>query len=183
MSFQFALANPKKPGYNTEQVDEFIARAREQYANFDQNVLPANRVRAVEFDLVHGGYDIAAVDAAIARLEDAFAAKEIKFELAAKGEYAVIDKYERIKDLLFSRVERPRGQKFSRVQWIMRGYNRKQVDSLCEHIERHFVAGAPLTVAEVRSSIFKATRGGYVEGQVDAFLDRTIELLQIEANR
>jgi DivIVA domain-containing protein len=183
MSFQFELADAKKPGYQTQQVDEFIAKARLQYANFDEALLPANRIRAVEFDLVHGGYDIAAVDAAIARLEDAFAAKEIKLEIATKGEYAITDRYERIKDLLFARVERPRGQKFSRVQWIMRGYNLKQVDSLCEHIERHFVSGAPLTVAEVRSSIFKATRGGYVEGQVDAFLDRTIELLQIEANR
>ena len=183
MSYQFKLADAKKPGYQIDQVDEFIAKARAQYGDANQELLPANRVRAVEFDLVHGGYDIASVDAAIARLEDAFAAREIKHQLETKGDYAITDRFESTKELLFGRVERPKGKKFSRVKWIMRGYNRKQVDALCEHIERHFVSGAPLTVSEVRSSIFKATRGGYVEGQVDAFLDRTIELLQIEANR
>jgi DivIVA domain-containing protein len=35
----------------------------------------------------------------------------------------------------------------------------------------------------VRRAIFKANRGGYVESQVDAFIDRVVEILQIEKNR
>jgi DivIVA domain-containing protein len=31
--------------------------------------------------------------------------------------------------------------------------------------------------------VFNAKRGGYVEAQVDAFVDRAIEALQIEQNR
>jgi DivIVA domain-containing protein len=31
--------------------------------------------------------------------------------------------------------------------------------------------------------VFNAKRGGYVEAQVDAFIDRVVELLQLEQNR
>lgn len=183
MAHQFAHADQKHPGYEPTQVDEFIAKARAQFANFDLEVLPSDHLRRVEFDLVHGGYEIAAVDDAIARLEDAFAKHEIQRQIAKGGQYAVDDRHARIKEILIGRTERPAGTKFARVSWIMRGYNRKQVDALAAHIERHLMSEAPLSVSDIRGSIFKATRGGYVEGQVDAFLDRVIEILQIEANR
>ena len=183
MAHQFAHADQKHPGYEPTQVDEFIAKARAQFANFDLEVLPSDHLRRVEFDLVHGGYEIAAVDDAIARLEDAFAKHEIQRQIAKSGQYAVDDRHARIKEILIGRTERPAGTKFARVAWIMRGYNRKQVDAIAEHVERHLVSGAPLSFAEVRGAIFKASRGGYVEGQVDAFLDRVIELLQLEAHR
>ena len=183
MAHQFAHVDNKHPGYEPTQVDEFIAKARAQFANFEVEILPSDHLRRVEFDLVHGGYEIAAVDQAIARLEDAFAQREIQRQIAKAGQYAVDDRHARIKELLIARTERPAGKKFARVSWIMRGYDRKQVDNLAAHIERHLLSEAPLSVNEVRESIFKATRGGYVEGQVDAFLDRVIELLQIEVNR
>jgi DivIVA domain-containing protein len=66
---------------------------------------------------------------------------------------------------------------------LLRGYSRKQVDALCEHITRHFDSQAAITVDEVRRVVFNAKRGGYVEAQVDAFIDRVIEALQIEQNR
>lgn len=183
MAHQFAHTDQKHPGYEPAQVDEFIAKARAQFADFEQEILPADHLRRVEFDLVHGGYEISAVDEAIARLEDAFAKHEIQRQIAKSGRYAVDDRHARIKEILLGRTERPAGNKFTRVSWIMRGYDRKQVDALAAHIERHLLSEAPLSLSEVRGSIFKATRGGYVEGQVDAFLDRVIEILQIEASR
>lgn len=180
MAHQFALADNKHPGYDTAQVDEFIAKARAQFGNFETEILPSDHLRRVEFDLVHGGYQISAVDEAIARLEDAFAKNELQRQIAQKGKYAVEDRQARLKEIVIGRTERPKSHKFSRVSWIMRGYDRKQVDALAAHIERHLMSGAALSVADVRGSIFKATRGGYVEGQVDAFLDRVIELLQVE---
>lgn len=183
MAHQFALADANQPGYDVAQVDEFISKARSQFADFNSQILPSGHLRRVEFDLVHGGYLIGAVDDAIARLEDAFAKNEIRRQLANAGKYAIDDRFARIKEILIGRTERPAGSKFNRVSWIMRGYNRNQVDQLAAHIERHLNSGAPLSVAEVRGAIFKASRGGYVEGQVDAFLDRVIELLQLEIHR
>jgi DivIVA domain-containing protein len=49
-------------------------------------------------------------------------------------------------------------------------------------IQKHLDAGEKLQLNVVRRSIFKAKRGGYVEAQVDAFLDRVAEILQIEKN-
>jgi len=183
MAHQFELAGKNQTGYDTSQVDEFISKARAQFSNFDLQILPSDYLRRVEFDLVRGGYLIGAVDDAIARLEDAFAKNEIERQLAKAGKFAVDDRYARIKDIVIGRTERPAGSKFNRVSWLMRGYNRKQVDAIAAHVERHLVSGAPLSVSEVRGSIFLASRGGYVEGQVDAFLDRVIELLQLEAHR
>jgi DivIVA domain-containing protein len=117
------------------------------------------------------------------KLEDSFAAREIQRQKAEKGSYAVVDRLARVVELIRGRVERPKGKKFSNTGILLRGYNRKQVDSLCEHIARHLDSQAPIALDQVRRVVFNVKRGGYVEAQVDAFLDRVIEALQIEQNR
>jgi DivIVA domain-containing protein len=69
------------------------------------------------------------------------------------------------------------------VGYLLRGYDRKQVDQLCNQVSVHLASGTPLQLNVVRRAIFKAKRGGYVESQVDAFIDRVVEILQIEKNR
>ncbi|MEY3677177.1 MAG: hypothetical protein RL351_404 [Actinomycetota bacterium] len=165
------------------QVDAFVALARRQYADAAQEILTANQLRNTEFDLVHGGYDLVAVDAAMDRLEDSFAAREIQRQKLFRGDFAVKDRLERIKEIVLGRLDRPKRRKFSSVGWLLRGYDRKQVDKLCAQIEQHLKSGSQLNLNVVRRSIFKAKRGGYVESQVDAFIDRVVEILQIEKNQ
>lgn len=183
MSFSFQLANKKTMGYVTTQVDEFISRARAQFGNPSLGLITSDEIRRVEFDLVKGGYAIQPVDAAIERLEETFAAREIQHQKIEKGEYALADRLARITEIMRGRLERPERKKFSTTGWLLRGYSRKQVDALCARIARHLDSGANLTASEVRNSIFQAKRGGYAESQVDAFIDRVIEALQIEAAR
>lgn len=183
MSFSFPLAKPDKPGYDKVQVDAFVALARRQHTDAAQEILTANQLRNTEFDLVHGGYDLVAVDAAMDRLEDSFAAREIQRQKLFRGDFAVKDRLERIKEIVLGRLDRPKRKKFSSVGWLLRGYDRKQVDQLCVQIEQHLKSGSQLHLNVVRRSIFKAKRGGYVESQVDAFIDRVIEILQIEKNQ
>jgi DivIVA domain-containing protein len=183
MSFTFPRVEPKKPGYSSDQVDAFIARARDQFNNPETALVTANDVRNTEFDLVHGGYEPEIVDGAMDKLEDSFASREIQRQKAEKGSYALDDRLSRVVDLVRGRTERPKGQRFSKSGWLLRGYSRKQVDALCEHIERHLVSGAAITLSDVRRVVFNAKRGGYVEAQVDAFIDRVVEVLQIEQNR
>lgn len=183
MSFSFPLAQPDKPGYEKSQVDSFVAMARAQYADASQDILTANQLRNTEFDLVHGGYDLVAVDTAMDRLEDAFAAREIQRQKLFRGDFAVNDRLERITEIVRGRLERPKRKKFSNVGFLLRGYDRKQVDLLCAQVADHLNSGNQLHLNVVRRAIFTAKRGGYVESQVDAFIDRVVEILQIEKNR
>lgn len=183
MSYSFPLALPDKPGYDKAQVDAFIAMARSQYADASVEIVTSNQIRNTEFDLVGGGYDIGAVDTAMDRLEDAFASREIQRQKSTRGELAVEDRLARISEIVNGRLVRPKGKKFSNVGLLLRGYNRKQVDDLCNQVAKHLASGTPLQLNVARRAIFKATRGGYVESQVDAFIDRVVEILQIEKNR
>ncbi|MFM1956628.1 MAG: hypothetical protein RLZ41_27 [Actinomycetota bacterium] len=183
MSYSFSFAAADKPGYETTQVDAFIAKARTQYSDATLELVTSNQLRNTEFDLVHGGYDIIAVDTAMDRLEDAFAAREISRQKQSRGEHAVEDRLARIVEIVSGRLVRPKRKKFSNVGYLLRGYDRKQVDQLCNQVAVHLASGTPLQLNVVRRAIFKANRGGYVESQVDAFIDRVVEILQIEKNR
>lgn len=183
MSYSFPIAEAKKSGYDKAQVDKFVDLARQQYGDSNLEIVTSNIIRNTEFDLVDAGYLISAVDTAMDRLEDAFAAREIQRQRLFRGEFAVSDRLERIVEIVKGRLSRPKRKKFSHVVWLLRGYDRKQVDALCTQIENHLSDGISLQLNVVRRSIFKAKRGGYVESEVDAFIDRVIEILQIEKNR
>jgi DivIVA domain-containing protein len=183
MSFTFPKAGPKQPGYAPEQVEAFLSRARSQFNNPVDSGVTAYDVRNTEFDLVHGGFIPEIVDGAMDKLEDSFASREILRQKTEKGSYALDDRFARVLELIRGRLERPKGKRFSNTGLLLRGYSRKQVDALCEHITRHFDSQAPISIVEVRRVVFNAKRGGYVEAQVDAFIDRVIEALQIEQNR
>lgn len=183
MSFTFPKTGPKRPGYSPSQVDDFLAKAREQFNNPRADGLTAHDVRNTEFDLIHDGYEPDVIDGAMDKLEDSFASREIKRQKEERGSYAIDDRLARVIELVRGRLERPRKKRFASTGLLLRGYSRKQVDALCEHIQRHFDSQAPIGIDEVRRVVFNAKRGGYVEAQVDAFIDRVIEALQIEQNR
>jgi DivIVA domain-containing protein len=183
MSFTFPRVAKKKPGYSIEQVDAFLGRARAQFNNPAEGGVSAYDVRNTEFDLLPGGYAPEVVDSAMDKLEDSFASRELQRQKNERGSYALDDRYERVIELVRGRIERPRKQRFAGTGLLLRGYSRKQVDSLCEHIMRHLESGAPLVMDEVRRVVFNSKRAGYVEAQVDSFIDRVIEALQIEQNR
>jgi DivIVA domain-containing protein len=74
-------------GYNAKQVDQFLQRARVSFENphAAAEVIKSADVRAVSFDPVKGGYAAAGVDAALDRLEDAFARRERDDLIAARA--------------------------------------------------------------------------------------------------
>lgn len=182
MSNKFERAKGRKHGYSVEQVDAFVEMARQQYERPEGLLLASERVRETEFDLVRGGYEVSAVDSALDRIEDALADRELKRKLEKRGEHAIADQLERTSEVVRTRAERPKGKRFERVSWPARGYNLKQVDALCNLILEHLVNSEPLLMSEVRRIVFSAQRGGYAENQVDAFIDRVIQILHIERN-
>ena len=182
MTKKFALTKGRKHGYSVEQVDAFVEMARQQYENPEGYLLASERVRETEFDLVRGGYDVIEVDSALDRIEDALADRELKRKRESRGEHALLDQMQRTSEIVKTRAERPKKKRFERVSWPARGYNRKQVDVLCNLVLEHLVNSEPLTMSEVRRIVFSAQRGGYAENQVDAFIDRVIQILHIERN-
>jgi DivIVA domain-containing protein len=178
MSKTFVRTSPGTYGYNTEQVDAFIALAKEQFQHPDQKQLDVQTIRAMRFDLVKGGYSISAVDSATEKLEDVFAERELQRSRLELGQLVFQDMFNELSQLLASRVSRSKGKRFNRRAWPNRGYNTKQVDLLCSQVAKHLDRVETLTVRDVRLSAFKSRRGGYAEHQVDAFIDKVVELIQ-----
>ncbi|GAB2708267.1 DivIVA domain-containing protein [Arthrobacter bambusae] len=169
-------------GYNAKQVDQFFQRARLSFENRAEAAekIGSTDVRAVSFDPVKGGYDANAVDAALDRLEDAFARRERDELIAAEGEEAWLLKIGKLSGVLRGRLHRPDGERFRRPdKKRARSYNIAEVDALCVSLIGYLENDKPLSVDNVRRAAFSEARGrdGYEEAQVDAFLDRVVELM------
>ncbi|MEZ2391131.1 DivIVA domain-containing protein [bacterium RCC_150] len=178
----FQRVERSKYGYNARQVDEFFQRARISFENRAgaSEKIGSNDVRAVSFDPVKGGYDASTVDAALDRLEDAFARRERDELVAAEGEEAWLLKIGKLSGVLRGRLHRPDGERFRRPEKKRaRSYNVAEVDALCVALIGYLEHDQPLSVDKVRRAAFTEAKGqaGYEEAQVDAFLDRVVELM------
>ena len=178
MSFPFPRAKPNKLGYRPADVDEFIAEAREVFNSNQIDAAPNIRVK--EFTLEKGGYSVSAVDAALDKLEDTFVARKLQRIIDAGQLDDLLDRLNELKVLLVGRVERPARKRFSTTGYIYRGYSRKEVDLFVGQVNAHLDGGEKMSVDAVRKVLFTPKRGGYVESQVDLFIDKVVELIQIE---
>lgn len=176
----FKTASRNKYGYQIEQVDAFMALARRQFGEPKLGLLSAAQVRQNEFDLAKGGYDIAEVDAGVDRLEDVFAKRELERQRIQLGDYLMSTRMARFVASLQGRLALKARRRFSHHTLLLRGYSRKEVDAFCALVARHLETGESMSVQDVRTTVFKAKRGGYAENEVDAFIDRVIEVLQLE---
>lgn len=169
-------------GYNAKQVDQFLQRARVSLETPESASHPINSsdVRGVSFDPVKGGYSAAVVDAALDRLEDAFARRERDELIAERGEEAWLREIGNLSGILRGRLHRPDGERFRRpAKKKARSYNTADVDRLCRELVAYLEQDKPLSVDNVRRAVFRPAVGedGYEETQVDAFLDRVVELM------
>ena len=169
-------------GYNARQVDEFLQRARISLETPAAAARPIKSldVRAVSFDPVKGGYSATTVDAALDRLEDAFARRERDELIAEQGEEAWLRQIGQLSATLRGRLHRPDGERFRRpAKKKTRSYNTRDVDRLCADLIGYLEEDKPLSVDNVRRAVFRPAVGqdGYEETQVDAFLDRVVELM------
>ncbi|KLU11189.1 DivIVA domain-containing protein [Kocuria sp. SM24M-10] len=181
---------PRSPegaqGYDVAEVDAFLARVREALEGPGPSPLEgrapllSTHVRATVFSGARGGYRPEAVDEVLDTAEDALAAAEREQVLCLRGPEAWQQHVEALTVLLRGRIERPRAQRFrhprrSRAQ----GYSAAHVDVLCERLGARLTDSGPLDPAELRGAVFPPAHGerSYEEQQVDAFLDRAVQLL------
>ena len=172
----FPLATGRVQGYHRAAVDAFLSGARARFGRSD-GALTAAQVREASFPLAKRGYDVAAVDRALARLEDACAERERQRAIDTAGaEVWVRDARAKAQEVL-DHLSRPPRQRFARTGRLTYGYRVEEVDFVADRIARYLRDGEAITVEQVRTAAFRMQRHGYREEQVDALLDATIEII------
>jgi DivIVA domain-containing protein len=164
-------------GYEKRAVDAFLAQARAAFEADEAGTLRSGEVRAAAFPLVRHGYAIAPVDAALGRIEDAFAAREREQAMSRRGARAWVAESRETAQTILDRLSRPRGRRFARVGVLHYGYRVDEVDLVAEKLARYIASGDPVTPEQVRAVAFRMQRGGYHETQVDAVLDGVVEVM------
>lgn len=162
-----------------DQVEDFLEEARRAYTSDrpDVGVVSAASIRTMAFAMQKGGYSPSHVDAALERLEDAFAARERERTLAQVGDAAWYARARGSAQEILNRLARPAGKRFSRVGSLTRGYDPKDVDPFAAKLTAYFQSGKPMTVDQVRTVVFRTKRRGYNETQVDLLLDAVIDVM------
>jgi DivIVA domain-containing protein len=170
-------------GYRVDEVEEFLAEARAAYERSEDgtdtgaDALDAAAIRRTAFGMERGGYSPGHVDAALERLEDAFAERERESAYRSVGDKAWFSQARDGATEILDRLARPDKQKFRRVGGLTEGYNRREVDRFCTRLRRYFREGEKVGVDEVRTVAFRAERGGYREWEVDLLLDSVIDVM------
>lgn len=172
----FAETHGSTKGYDKRAVDEFLVRARSAF-EADSEPMTSADVRLAAFPLVRRGYVIAAVDAALGRIEDAFAAREREAAVGTEGAHAWVGQTRETAQVVLDRLSRPRGQRFQRVGPLRYGYRIAEVDLVADKLATYLETGESVSVEQVRAVAFRMQRGGYREAQVDAVLDAVIEVM------
>lgn len=176
MNAPFPTSKTKKSGYNREQVDAFLERARLSYDGVEPNggAITSSDLRMVAFDLQRGGYAVRFVDAALDRLEDVFFEREKREALRSFGDQAWLNALQMQATELRNRLEAERGHRFRRTGPFTTGYDRNEVDLVLDRILLYLNGLTPMTAMEVRDTVFHTQLRGYSEDQVDAFLDAVV---------
>lgn len=167
-------------GYHPEWVDAFFEEARSAYeGGIPQEVFSYPQVGQAAFPLKIGGYDTRAVDAALNRLESAFVQRDRMDFISVNGETGWFAHVAEQATGLYPRLLRPAGQRFSHPDGRERGYKANEVDRLLDRLTAFFDEGTPLDVKEVRLALFSSAKenDAYREDQVDAYLNRVVEIL------
>jgi DivIVA domain-containing protein len=169
----------KRNGYDPDEVQAFLDSARAAYSTpmSEPATLTAEEIRHTAFSMRKDGYSPSHVDAALERLEDAFAARERDRALAEAGQEEWTAHVRSTAQAILDRTARPEGHKFKRVSFLTTGYSPEDVDRFARKIRGYFEQGRPLTVDEVRTVAFRPRRGGYSEAQVDLVLDSVTSVM------
>lgn len=175
----FPLAERGQLGYQPEEVDAFLERARDTYDQGSDvlSSVTAQEIRGLAFPLKKRGYSARFVDAAMDRLEEVFYERERRARMAQIGEEAWWAEVGQLLREVRGRLDRPRGKRFRTRGIFASGYRKSQVDAFLDRVSALFAGDDQLTTAEVRGVVFHSQWRGYSEDQVDALLDAVVELL------
>ncbi len=179
MSTTFPRTRKSVRGYDVDQVEDFLEDARKAYTadRAEERIVTADSIRQVAFAMQKGGYSPSHVDAALERLEDAFAAREKQRVISLAGDTEWFARARTAAQEIIDRLSRPRAQRFNRVGLMTTGYDVKEVDQFADRLNNYFQKGKPLAIDDVRTVAFRGSKRGYSETQVDLVLDAVIDVM------
>lgn len=179
MMSTFPRARRSQPGYDIEQVEDFLEDARRAYATDARaaTAIDSSAIRRMSFTMQKGGYSPGHVDAALERLEEAFARREHERGILEHGEERWYSMVRVRAEQALAQLRQSDGQRFRRVSRISRGYRMAEVDRFAARIVEYLQDGPDMTAREVRTAQFDAQFGGYDEDEVDALLDTVVSLM------
>ena len=177
----FPKAQRGEFGYDPDEVDRALRVARERYENFDNGSggkrLTAKSIRHTAFTMRKRGYSAPHVDAALERLEDAVAVREREERIKQIGREAYEGETKDAARAVLKRIQRPAGERFTRVSVFQRGYAVGEVDEFCDRVDAFLRGNAAMTLREARGVAFAPKRHGYEEGQVDLLIDALVDVM------
>lgn len=163
----FPLNATDIPGYSPDQVDALLARVKTQYQNPERRLVTSAMLAVVKFDLVPGGYQIAAVDDALAKVADTFDEREIARRLQQEGKAAIAGELTGMLKIIRPILESKAAESFSPAR---NGYSRKLVSALLKKISvKRGEVIAPES-HELRTMNLGRSGSGFDRTQVDEFL-------------
>jgi len=169
---RFPTTTGQIPGYNQEQVDVLFERLHKQYLNPELRLLNSDLLGVVKFDLDPGGYQIPAVDQALAKLAETLLERETAGKVRSSGKEQVAAELASNLRAIKQVLDLGPDKSFSRIKG---GYRRSQVKSLLKKIDvRRGEITAPETY-ELRIASFSRSSSGYDRTEVDEFLGRVIK--------
>lgn len=179
VSSTFPRTRRSRRGYDVDQVEDFLEEARNAYSAESDSpaALTSAAIRHTAFSLQRGGYSPSHVDAALERLEDAFASRERDRARATAGDEVWFTEARGTAKQIIDRLARPKGKRFRRAGFLSEGYDPKKVDAFGSRLADYFLKGTPMSVESVRMVAFPSKKGGYQEAQVDVFLDTVVEVM------
>ena len=180
MTSTFPLARKRSPGYDTAEVDTFLDRARASYSlpPGHDDAVSSLEIRRTAFRVVRkNGYSARHVDAALERLDEAFAAREREHAIAQRGAEDYYAEIRATAQAIIDRLARGDGKRFRRVGPFTRGYDPKDVDAFALRVSAYFEQSRSLPIEIVRTIAFRSRYRGYHEAQVDMLLDTVVDLM------
>lgn len=172
----FPSAAKRVRGYRRSDVDAFLGRARAAFEGVGEQTQAVD-IRRAAFGFEKGGYDIAAVDKALERLENVFAERERGEARRKLGDKEWLGQARATAQVVVNRLARPEKQRFARTGLFTLGYSTREVDRFASRLIRYFKDGKPISVEEVRTVVFRQKRHGYSEAQVDLLLDSVTDVM------
>jgi DivIVA domain-containing protein len=160
-------------GYHRRQVDAFLNHVEVSLGG----VFPpptAAEIRQAGFELVHGGYVVAEVDAFLDTLEE----RVLVVQSAQAGRRGRVDPDSEA-EFLKGELAAPYMKRFPRTRTLRRGYHPDDVDDFVDRVVATLDGQDTVSVEDVRHAPFRPRRGGYREDAVDDAMDRVVEHLML----
>lgn len=174
----------RRVGYSVHQVRQVLDRCEHDTDRLGEDpsveTISSADIRGMVFDTEKGGYDPSDVDAVLESFEDRFAAAEKRTIIRTQGEEAHHEYAENLADLVMGRLKRQDGERFRRpARRRVEGYFQGDVDRLCEELLDYFRRAEQVEPTLIRRASFRAatSKHAYDEAQVDAFLEKTVQLI------